>query len=158
MAGLGIGGGAVGVGGLPGRVTRSPCSSRRPLRVRRAPGTCSSPRAQAALARLGLLEEVAARSWPIRSFHAGKGQSSALVTLRYDRRLAEAFALGVERGVLFDVLVRAAKEAGVRVEPGTRVTGVSELRDVVEPRPTPARSAPSTSWSSPTAPARASAP
>jgi 2-polyprenyl-6-methoxyphenol hydroxylase-like FAD-dependent oxidoreductase len=96
-------------------------------------GFLLQPSGQAVLARLGLLEPVAASSWPIRSFHAGRAPERGLVTLRYDRRSADAYALGVERGVLFDTLLGAVVAAGVQVVPGTRVTRTTEQRSAVQP-------------------------
>ena len=96
-------------------------------------GFLLQPSGQAVLARLGLLETVAASSWPIRSFHAGRAPERGLVTLRYDRRSADAYALGVERGVLFDTLLGAVLGARVRVVPGTRVTRAMEDGPTVQP-------------------------
>jgi 2-polyprenyl-6-methoxyphenol hydroxylase-like FAD-dependent oxidoreductase len=130
VAGLGIGGTAVAVA-LARRghelTVFEQAASPGPVGA----GFLLQPSGQAALARLGLLEHVTERSWPIRTFHAGKGSGGALVTLRYDRRNRGAFALGVERGVLFDALAAAAAIEGVRVVPGVRVTGArTSARDV----------------------------
>jgi 2-polyprenyl-6-methoxyphenol hydroxylase-like FAD-dependent oxidoreductase len=96
-------------------------------------GFLLQPSGQAVLDRLALLEAIRARSWPIRSFHAGRSPTRGLVTLRYDRRVADAFALGVERGVLFDALVAAATAGGARIVPGTRVTDVRSVATTAEP-------------------------
>lgn len=96
-------------------------------------GFLLQPSGQAVLGRLGLLDEVASRSWPIREFHAGKAPGRNLATLRYDRRDAGAYALGVERGVLFTVLAAAVARAGISVVPGTRLTTVRDVEASVEP-------------------------
>ena len=131
VAGLGIGGGAVAIAlARSGHEVTVFEQAVAPGPV--GAGFLLQPSGQEVLGRLGLLEPVAVRSWPIRAFHAGRAPARALVTLRYDRRSQDAYALGVERGVLFDTLHEAALAAGVRIVPGTRVTGAVERERTVE--------------------------
>lgn len=95
-------------------------------------GFLLQPSGQAVLADLGLLEAVAAAGWPIRAFHAESAPGRTLSLLRYDRRDPSAYALGVARRRLVATLSTAAIATGVRIVPGTRVTGVRETtREVV---------------------------
>ena len=71
-------------------------------------GFLLQPSGQAALASLGLLERVTEEAWPIRAFHAESAPDRTLTLLRYDRRDADTFALGVARGRLFTTLSDAA--------------------------------------------------
>ena len=89
-------------------------------------GLLLQPSGQRVLASFGLLDEVAARSWPITRFHAEKGRDSGLVTLCYDRHDHDARALGVARGTLFMALYDAARAAGANVVTGARI------RDLVD--------------------------
>ncbi len=132
VAGLGIGGAAVAIALARrghGVTVFEQAAAPGPVGA----GFLLQPSGQAVLARLGLLETVGERSWPIRSFHAGRAPARGLVTLRYDRRVDDTFALGVERGVLFETLLGAAIDAGARIVPGTRVTGAKQTGGVVEP-------------------------
>ncbi|MGH2464574.1 MAG: FAD-dependent oxidoreductase, partial [Candidatus Limnocylindrales bacterium] len=89
-------------------------------------GLLLQPSGQRVLERFGLLDEVAAGSWPITSFHADAGPGRGLVTLRYDRSDHDARALGVARGTLFMALFDAARAAGTTFVTGTRIREVSE--------------------------------
>ena len=95
-------------------------------------GLLLQPTGQAVLALLGLLEPVADRSWPIRSFRAHKAPDRELITLRYDRRDPTACALGVARGTLFMTLFDAAKAAGVRIDAGARIESLVETAHAIE--------------------------
>ena len=131
VAGLGIGGGAAALA-LARRgheVTAfEQAASLRPVGA----GFLLQPSGQVALARLGLLDDVASESWPIRTFHAGKAPAHGLATLRYDRHDPGTYALGVARRVLVGALHRACLDAGVRVVAGTRVTRAREAGPAVE--------------------------
>lgn len=96
-------------------------------------GFLLQPTGQLVLATLGLLEAVAAEAWPIRAFHAESAPGRTLSLLRYDRRDPTAHALGIARGRLFSTLMRACREAGVRIVAGTRVIGVRESAAHVVP-------------------------
>jgi 2-polyprenyl-6-methoxyphenol hydroxylase-like FAD-dependent oxidoreductase len=96
-------------------------------------GFLLQPSGQAVLAHLGLLDEVAAASWPITAFHADSAPGRTLSELRYDRRDPAAHALGVSRGNLFLSLMSAAATAGVRLEAGTEIGGAVERLDAVVP-------------------------
>jgi 2-polyprenyl-6-methoxyphenol hydroxylase-like FAD-dependent oxidoreductase len=96
-------------------------------------GFLLQPSGQAVLADLGLLDEVAAASWPITAFHADSAPGRTLSELRYDRRDATAHALGVSRGKLFLALMSAAASAGARLEAGTGIGGAVEDSTVVVP-------------------------
>jgi len=96
-------------------------------------GFLLQPSGQAVLAELGLLDEVAAASWPIRAFHAESAAGRTLSELRYDRRDPTAHALGVSRGRLFMTLMTVATAAGVRLEAGVEIAGAAEHVDAVVP-------------------------
>jgi len=96
-------------------------------------GFLLQPSGQAVLAELGLLDEVATASWPIRAFHAESAAGRTLCELRYDRRDATAHALGVSRGRLFMTLMTVATAAGVRLEAGVEIVGAAEQVDAVVP-------------------------
>ena len=96
-------------------------------------GFLLQPSGQAVLADLGLLDEVAAASWPITAFHADSAQGRTLSELRYDRRDPTAHALGVSRGKLFLTLMSAAATAGARLDAGTEFGGAIERPDAVVP-------------------------
>ena len=96
-------------------------------------GFLLQPSGQAVLAELGLLDEVAAASWPIRAFHAESAAGRTLSELRYDRRDPTAHALGVSRGRLFMTLMTVATAAGVRLEAGVEIVGAAEQVDAVVP-------------------------
>lgn len=98
-------------------------------------GFLLQPSGQTVLADLGLLDEVAAASWPIRTFHAESAPGRTLSELRYDRRDGKAHALGVSRGRLFVTLMTAAAAAGVRLEAGLEIVGAEEQGDAVIPLP-----------------------
>jgi 2-polyprenyl-6-methoxyphenol hydroxylase-like FAD-dependent oxidoreductase len=96
-------------------------------------GFLLQPSGQDVLARLGLLEEVAAGAWPIRCFHAESAPGRTLSELRYDRRDPSVHALGVSRGRLFMTLLRSATTAGVRLMAGVTIAAAREAPDVVVP-------------------------
>lgn len=96
-------------------------------------GFLLQPSGQAVLAELGLLDEVAAASWPVRAFHAESAAGRMLCELRYDRRDPTAHALGVSRGRLFMTLMTVATAAGVRLEAGVEIVGAAEQVDAVVP-------------------------
>jgi 2-polyprenyl-6-methoxyphenol hydroxylase-like FAD-dependent oxidoreductase len=96
-------------------------------------GFLLQPSGQAVLADLGLLDEVAAASWPITAFHADSAPGRTLSELRYDRRDPTAHALGVSRGKLFLAIMSAAAIAGARLEAGTEIAGAIERSDAVVP-------------------------
>ena len=132
IVGFGIGGGALAVamakdghGVTVFEQTRSPG----PVGA----GFLLQPSGQAALGALGLLDRVAATSWPIRAFHAESARGRTLTLLRYDRRDPGSFALGVARGRLFTILMDAASTAGVRVVTGARIVDARENGEAVIP-------------------------
>jgi 2-polyprenyl-6-methoxyphenol hydroxylase-like FAD-dependent oxidoreductase len=96
-------------------------------------GFLLQPSGQAVLADVGLLDEVAAASWPITAFHADSAPGRTLSELRYDRRDAAAHALGVSRGKLFLALMSAATTTGARLEAGTEIGGAIERSEAVVP-------------------------
>lgn len=96
-------------------------------------GFLLQPSGQAALATLGLLEDVAAASWPIRRFNAESSTGRLLSELRYDRRDRSGHALGVARGRLFTILHTAALNAGVALRTNVTIAGASETGTHVAP-------------------------
>jgi 2-polyprenyl-6-methoxyphenol hydroxylase-like FAD-dependent oxidoreductase len=132
IVGFGIGGGAAAVAlARDGHGVTVFEQARSPGPV--GAGFLLQPSGQAALASLGLLARVTSESWPIRAFHAESAPGRTLSLLRYDRRDAGAFALGVARGRLFSTLMDAATSAGVQVVTGTRIVDAKETRDAVAP-------------------------
>jgi 2-polyprenyl-6-methoxyphenol hydroxylase-like FAD-dependent oxidoreductase len=132
IVGFGIGGGALAVALAQDRhdvTVFEQTASPGPVGA----GFLLQPSGQAALASLGLLDRVAAESWPIRAFHAESAPGRTLTLMRYDRRDPASFALGLARGRLFTTLMDAATMAGVGVVTGTRIVDARETRDAVTP-------------------------
>jgi 2-polyprenyl-6-methoxyphenol hydroxylase-like FAD-dependent oxidoreductase len=96
-------------------------------------GFLLQPSGQAILADLGVLDDVAAASWPIRAFHAESAPGRTLSELRYDRHDPMGHALGVARGRLFMTMLTTAAALGVRLEAGVEIAGAEEGTDVVTP-------------------------
>jgi 2-polyprenyl-6-methoxyphenol hydroxylase-like FAD-dependent oxidoreductase len=88
-------------------------------------GIVLQPTGQAVLARLGLLDEVAARASRLDRLWCRTPRGRTLVDLRYAKVDARWFGLGVHRGVLFEALHRGAlAESNVKVVLGADVRGL----------------------------------
>lgn len=96
-------------------------------------GFLLQPSGQAALAQLGLLDDVETSSWRIRRFNAESATGRLLSELRYDRRDPFGHALGVARGRLFTVLHTAALKAGVALRTNVTIVGARETGAEVAP-------------------------
>lgn len=89
-------------------------------------GVLLQPVGQQVLARMGLLDAVAATAERVDEVHAVTHRRRDLVRLRYADHAPDACAYGVHRGDLFTVLERAARDAGVAFNLGQRVERIDE--------------------------------
>jgi 2-polyprenyl-6-methoxyphenol hydroxylase-like FAD-dependent oxidoreductase len=88
-------------------------------------GIVLQPTGQAVLARLGLLDDVAARASRLDRLWCRTPRGRTLVDLRYAKVDARWFGLGVHRGVLFEALYHAARiEPNVSIVLGADVTSL----------------------------------
>jgi 2-polyprenyl-6-methoxyphenol hydroxylase-like FAD-dependent oxidoreductase len=95
-------------------------------------GILLQPTGQAVLARLGLLEGVAARGARVDRLWFRKPGGGTLVDLHYGRVDADWFGIGIHRGVLFEALYKAAcAESGVRVQTGIDVRALRRDGEIV---------------------------
>ena len=85
-------------------------------------GITLQPTGQRALARLGLLAEVEARSARIDQLICVRRGGKPLVNLAYADVDSRLYGLGVHRGVLFEALFAACKASGARVTCGIKIT------------------------------------
>jgi len=88
-------------------------------------GIIVQPSGQAVLARLGVLERVAARAAVLDRLWLGTPRGRTLVDLHYARVDPSWFGLGTHRGVLFEALYEAA-----RAEPGVTLTTGAAIREI----------------------------
>lgn len=87
-------------------------------------GLMVQPAGLAVLAELGLDEALIARASQVRRLFGRSAPRGAVVLdVRYPRGYR---GLAVQRASLFDLLLRAAREAGASLVPGTRVTGADQ--------------------------------
>ena len=89
-------------------------------------GLLLQPTGQAVLARLGLLEEIEARSARVERLHGETADGRVVMDLAYGDLATGLHGLGVHRGVLFGALWRALQRAGIGLRLGTEVTGVED--------------------------------
>lgn len=94
-------------------------------------GVLLQPSGQMVLARLGLLDEVVARSEPIRELHALTHRGRTLIRLPYAELGPGIHAYGLHRGDLFAVLHRAAGREGVVERLGCEIASCREGPDSV---------------------------
>lgn len=100
-------------------------------------GITLQPTGQRALARLGLLDEVAARGARIDRLTLVRKGGKYLVDLPYADVDPRLYGLGIHRGVLFETLFAEATRAGARIECGVKITGTeiaSDARFLVDDR------------------------
>lgn len=88
-------------------------------------GIIVQPSGQAVLARLGLLERVAARAAVLDRLWLRTPSGRTLVDLHYARVDPSWFGLGTHRGVLFEALYEAA-----RIEPGVTITTGAAIQQI----------------------------
>ncbi len=77
-------------------------------------GITLQPSGLAVLRALGVADEVIARGAPFKTLLCTTGTGRTLLSLSYDDASAPAFGLGIHRGVIFEAVYRAAREAGAR--------------------------------------------
>jgi 2-polyprenyl-6-methoxyphenol hydroxylase-like FAD-dependent oxidoreductase len=92
-------------------------------------GITLQPTGQAALAALGLLDRVLAHGARIDRLKCTRRGGGVLVSLDYGTIHAELFGLGLHRGVLFELLFSAARDAGAKLHCGTRIAASHADRD-----------------------------
>jgi 2-polyprenyl-6-methoxyphenol hydroxylase-like FAD-dependent oxidoreductase len=94
-------------------------------------GLLLQPLGQRILGTLGLADELAARSTPVRSIDGRAGGPDGRVVLRFGYRDADTpdVGLGVNRGALFGILSEALTAAGVPVRTAWEVAAVERDRD-----------------------------
>lgn len=97
-------------------------------------GILVSPQGQQVLGRLELLDSIAAASARLSGMRAMQTSGRTLVDLRYDRLQPGLYGLGVHRGRLFSQLLAACRNAGVEVQNGFRVLGLSSAPEGVRIR------------------------
>lgn len=96
-------------------------------------GLLLQPPGQAVLSELGLLEKVEARSARLSGIEAYTMEGKVFSDLKVARSQPGKYALGVHRGVLFEALHGAVREAGVNVSSGVEITNVREVAGAVVP-------------------------
>lgn len=95
-------------------------------------GILIQPTGLAALAALGLRDEVVARGAAIRSLYGVTPGGRGVVDLHYADWRSASFGLGLHRGVLFESLWNAAKAAGVEVHTNAPVNGLAQLTQAAD--------------------------
>lgn len=96
-------------------------------------GLLLQPSGQLVLRELGLLEEIESQSARLSGIEACTPQGRVFSDLKVARSLPGAYALGVHRGVLFQVLHTAVQKAGVHICAGVEIAGVRETGGGVVP-------------------------
>ncbi|MEJ7602456.1 MAG: NAD(P)/FAD-dependent oxidoreductase [Kofleriaceae bacterium] len=84
-------------------------------------GITLQPTGQAALARLGLLDEIAARGARIDRLTCVRSTGKPMVDLAYGELDPELYGIGIHRGVLFQTLFAAARASGAIVRCGIAI-------------------------------------
>ncbi len=92
-------------------------------------GLMLQPTGLAALARLGLLEEIAALGARITRLHGATDRGATVFDLGYEDLAPGLHALAVHRAALHGVLWRAFAASGARIETARAVAGVDEQAD-----------------------------
>jgi 2-polyprenyl-6-methoxyphenol hydroxylase-like FAD-dependent oxidoreductase len=92
-------------------------------------GIVLQPSGLAVLHRLGLYDAVVARGSRLKRLHAVTATGRTVIDLGYEEVMPGAFGLGIHRGVLFDLLFRAARaEPNVRFHCGVWCRGPADDR------------------------------
>ncbi len=92
-------------------------------------GILLQPTGQAVLRRLGLAERVIARAAPVESLRCETVRGRTVFTLRYDRAPGGHTGRGLHRGVLFEALYGAVKEAALTLVSGVEVVDLADAED-----------------------------
>jgi 2-polyprenyl-6-methoxyphenol hydroxylase-like FAD-dependent oxidoreductase len=85
------------------------------------------PTGLAVLARLGLFEEVHERGAPVSSLACRAASGRTLFDVHYEQIAPGVHGLGIHRGALFEALLAAVKEAGVRTSTGVEIVVVDRI-------------------------------
>ncbi|HXU64289.1 MAG TPA: NAD(P)/FAD-dependent oxidoreductase [Polyangia bacterium] len=89
-------------------------------------GILLQPTGLAVLARLGLLESVAARGAPVHALDCRTSAGRPLFHLRYERLAAGLHGLGLHRGALYEALLGAIRAGGVSLRCGIEVDAIQD--------------------------------
>ncbi|UQA60683.1 FAD-dependent oxidoreductase [Polyangium aurulentum] len=92
-------------------------------------GIMLQPTGQAVLARLGLREAVLARCSPITGMSCRTDRGRKLFALRYDDVPGDHLGYGLHRGLLFEHLFRAVREASLSLRLGVAVEDLAPTAD-----------------------------
>ncbi len=87
-------------------------------------GLIVQPVGQAVLRAMGLLEALRGRGAPLRRLNALNTRGQTVLNVSYDALGDDCYGLGVHRAALFDLLLNAAENAGVRFERNCEVASV----------------------------------
>ena len=90
-------------------------------------GIVLQPTGMAVLARLGLVEQVVARGTPIVRLTCTRTHGRTVVDLHYRALGDDLYGVGLHRGVLFEALARAARDAGVRIHLGVEIVRTARV-------------------------------
>lgn len=90
-------------------------------------GILMQPTGLAAIRQLGISDEVLAHGAKVDCLYGVNGQGRRVIDIQYERWKKGSFGLGLHRGVLFNALWLAAKEAGAILETGHEVSELSGL-------------------------------
>jgi 2-polyprenyl-6-methoxyphenol hydroxylase-like FAD-dependent oxidoreductase len=96
-------------------------------------GLLLQPSGQSVLRAMGLLEEIESQSARLSGIEALTPRGKVFSDLKVARSLPGAYALGVHRGVLFEALHTAARNAGVTICPGVEIAGARESSGGIVP-------------------------
>jgi 2-polyprenyl-6-methoxyphenol hydroxylase-like FAD-dependent oxidoreductase len=94
-------------------------------------GILLQPTGLAVLARLGLLDQVHERGAQVTSLACRAASGRTLFDVHYDQIAPGVHGLGIHRGALYEALLGAIQEAGVRLTTGLEIVAV----DRIETRP-----------------------
>jgi 2-polyprenyl-6-methoxyphenol hydroxylase-like FAD-dependent oxidoreductase len=92
-------------------------------------GIVLQPTGMAVLARLGLVDQVVARGTPITRLTCTRTHGRTVVDLHYRALGDDLYGVGLHRGVLFEALARAARDAGVHIQLGVEILRTVRVRD-----------------------------
>jgi 2-polyprenyl-6-methoxyphenol hydroxylase-like FAD-dependent oxidoreductase len=90
-------------------------------------GLLIQPTGLAVLEQLGLARDIVSRGAPVRRLFGEDANGERVLDTRYeDLGIAGAFAVGIHRAALFDVLFAATEATGIPLEPGRVVVGTAD--------------------------------
>ncbi len=91
-------------------------------------GIMLQPTGQAVLRRLGLIDQILARGARIDSLRAEATTGRLLFDLHYAALRPDVYGVGLHRGVLFETLFAAVRQAPVQLELGVEIEGIQRAR------------------------------